>query len=59
MSLVGVKEGLELTSPMRFSGNGTLKGKVGVCPFCVKFKESVGIRFSVSQGQISSPELSY
>jgi len=59
MSLVGVKEGLNLTSPMRFSGTGTLKGKVGVCPFCVKFKESVGIRFSVSQGQISSPELSY
>ncbi len=59
MSLVGVKEGLDLTSPMRFSGTGTLKGKVGVCPFCVKFKESVGIRFSVSQGQISSPELSY
>ncbi len=59
MSLVGVKEGLDLTSPMRFSGTGTLKGKVGVCPFCIKFKESVGIRFSVSQGQISSPELSY
>ena len=59
MSLVGVKEGFDLTSPMRFAGKGTLKGKVGACPFCVKFNKSVGVKFSASHGKISAPEVSY
>ena len=70
MSLVGVKEGIQLglsmsdalatlNSPMRFAGKGTLKGKVGVCPFCVKFNKSVGVKFSASHGKISAPEVSY
>jgi hypothetical protein len=44
---------------MRFAGKGTLKGKVGVCPFCVKFNKSVGVKFSASHGKISAPEVSY
>jgi hypothetical protein len=59
MSLVGVKEGFDLTSPMRFAGKGTVKGKVGVCPFCVKFNKSVGVKFSASNGTISAPEVTY
>ena len=59
MSLVGVKEGFDLTSPMRFAGKGTVKGKVGACPFCVKFNKSVGVKFSASNGTISAPEVSY
>lgn len=70
MSLVGVKEGIQLglsmsdalatlNSPMRFAGKGTVKGKVGVCPFCVKFNKSVGVKFSASNGTISAPEVSY
>ena len=59
MSLVGVKEGLSVTSPMRFSGSGNVKGKVGCCPFCVKFNKSVKVKFEVSGGEISSPEIDY
>ncbi|MBU3665695.1 MAG: hypothetical protein FGM15_07455 [Chthoniobacterales bacterium] len=59
MSLVGSKQGLDLTGPMRFAGKGTLKGKAGACPFCVRFKKSVGIKFNVSGGDISSPDISY
>lgn len=59
MSLVGAKQGLDLTGPMRFAGKGTLKGKAGACPFCVRFKKSVGIKFNVSGGDISSPDISY
>ena len=59
MSLVGVKEGLSATSPMRFAGSGGVKGKVGCCPFCVKFNKTVKIKFEVSGGEISSPEIDY
>jgi hypothetical protein len=59
MSLVGVKEGLSATSPMRFAGSGNVKGKVGCCPFCVKFNKSVKVKFEVSGGEISSPEIDY
>jgi hypothetical protein len=44
---------------MRFAGKGTVKGKVGACPFCVKFNKSVGVKFSASNGTISAPEVSY
>jgi hypothetical protein len=59
MSLIGVKEGLSASSPMRFAGNGNVKGKVGCCPFCVKFNKSVKVKFEVSGGEISSPEIDY
>jgi hypothetical protein len=59
MSLVGVKEGLSATSPMRFSGTGKVKGKVGCCPFCVKFNKSVNVKFEVSGGEIGSPEIDF
>jgi hypothetical protein len=59
MSLIGLKQGLSLESPMRFKGIGTVKGKAGSCPFCVKFKKSVGVTFEVSGGDISSPSIDY
>lgn len=59
MSLVGVKQGLTLDSPMRFKGTGTLKGKAGSCPFCVRFRESVSVTFEVRAGDISSPSIDY
>lgn len=59
MSLIGLKQGLSLESPMRFKGIGTVKGKAGTCPFCVKFKKSIGVTFEVSGGDISSPSIDY
>ncbi len=41
VKLVGVKSGNDLSA----KGVGTIKGKVGACPFCVKFKESVEVLY--------------
>ncbi len=41
VNLIGVMSG----SSLRFTGKGTLTGKAGPCPFCVKFKESVKVTY--------------
>ena len=41
VDLVGVKRG----SDYAFNGRGGLKGKVGVCPFCIKFNKKVDIKY--------------
>jgi hypothetical protein len=41
VSLVGIKTG----NDFRFSGTGRIAGKVGKCPFCLKFGKSVGIQY--------------
>ena len=41
LDLVGLKRG----SDYSFSGRGGVKGKVGVCPFCIKFSKSVGVLY--------------
>jgi hypothetical protein len=41
VDLVGVKRG----SDYSFNGRGGVKGKVGVCPFCIKFNKKVGIKY--------------
>jgi hypothetical protein len=41
VSLTGVMAG----GSLRFSGRGTLTGKAGYCPFCVKFRESARITY--------------
>jgi hypothetical protein len=41
VALVGVKSGGELSA----SGRGTLSGKAGACPFCVKFNKSVKVTY--------------
>ncbi len=37
--LVGVKDGDDL----RMKGKGTVRGRVGACPFCVKFSKTIGV----------------
>jgi hypothetical protein len=37
--------GLVSQGSLRFNGKGSLSGKVGVCPFCIKFRESVEISY--------------
>jgi hypothetical protein len=44
VDLIGVKRG----DDFRFSGQGRIKGKVGVCPFCKKFSKTV--RFTYQGG---------
>jgi hypothetical protein len=39
--MVGVKQGDDLT----LKGTGTLSGEIGVCPFCVDFSKSVGVKY--------------
>ncbi|MGF1451871.1 MAG: hypothetical protein ACFB21_07350 [Opitutales bacterium] len=39
--LIGVKSG----DQFRFSGEGSISGKAGACPFCLKFRKSVGITY--------------
>jgi hypothetical protein len=41
VSLTGVMSG----GSLRFSGRGTLTGKAGYCPFCLKFRESAKITY--------------
>jgi hypothetical protein len=41
VKLIGVKSGGNL----RFKGNGRVSGKVGACPFCVKFGKSVDLTY--------------
>lgn len=41
VSLVGVMVG----SDLRFSGRGSLSGRVGACPFCIKFNKSARVKF--------------
>ncbi len=41
VKMVGLKSGDDL----RFNGKGRLSGKVGWCPFCVKFGKTVGITY--------------
>lgn len=46
--LVGLKQG----DALRMSGKGKIKGKVGCCPFCVKFKKQV--KFTYNNGSWSA-----
>jgi hypothetical protein len=41
VSMVGVKQG----DDYRYHGKGTIKGKAGECPFCVKFKKTVTLTY--------------
>jgi hypothetical protein len=41
VKMIGVKNGDNL----RFKGKGRLSGKVGACPFCIKFGKNVGIMY--------------
>jgi len=41
VKLIGLKSGDNL----RFNGKGRLTGKVGWCPFCIKFGKTVGITY--------------
>lgn len=56
MSLVGARQG---NGPMKFNGNGKVKGKAGACPFCVKFNKSIKVSFQVADGEIKSPSIDY
>ncbi|MEY3001109.1 MAG: hypothetical protein RL648_1323, partial [Verrucomicrobiota bacterium] len=49
VSLVGLKTG----NDYRFSGQGRIGGKVGKCPFCLKFSKSVGIEFAEMKWKLS------
>ena len=42
ITLIGVKNGNDFS----FSGTGSIKGKAGVCPLCVKFSENVTASYS-------------
>ena len=42
LSLVGVK----VADDLRFSGRGRLSGRVGSCPFCVKFGKSLQLEYA-------------
>ena len=44
VKLVGIKDGDNL----RMNGTGTISGKAGSCPFCVKFSKSV--KFTYDNG---------
>ncbi len=39
--LVGVKDGDDL----RMKGKGTVRGRVGACPFCIKFSKTIGVNY--------------
>jgi hypothetical protein len=41
VSMIGVMSG----NSLRFKGKGTLTGKAGWCPFCVKFSESASVTY--------------
>ncbi|HUL51033.1 MAG TPA: hypothetical protein VLU94_00470 [Candidatus Nitrosotalea sp.] len=41
VKMVGVKQGGDLT----LKGTGTLSGEIGVCPFCIDFSKSVGLKY--------------
>lgn len=41
VSMIGVMS----NGSLRFSGKGTLTGKAGACPFCVKFSESARVTY--------------
>jgi hypothetical protein len=41
VSMIGVMSG----NSLRFKGKGTLTGKAGWCPFCVKFSESANVTY--------------
>lgn len=43
--LIGVKSDI-----MRFKGNGKVSGKIGPCPFCIKFNKSVGFTYDEKSG---------
>ena len=43
--LIGVKSDI-----MRFRGSGRISGKVGSCPFCLKFGKSVGFTYDRNSG---------
>jgi hypothetical protein len=59
VALVGAKEGLGASNPMRFKGFASVKGKAGACPMCVKFNKKVGVGFTINGGSITSPSISY
>ena len=41
MTLIGVKQG----DNFRFRGRGGVGGKVGPCPFCLKFRKSITVTY--------------
>jgi hypothetical protein len=43
--LIGVKSDI-----MRFKGNGKISGKIGPCPFCLKFNKSIGFTYDENSG---------
>lgn len=43
--LIGAKSDI-----MRFKGTGKIKGKIGPCPFCIKFSESVSFTYDENNG---------
>jgi hypothetical protein len=43
--LIGVKSDI-----IRFKGTGKIKGRVGWCPFCVKFSQSVEFTYDKNNG---------
>lgn len=49
VSLVGMMVG----NDMRFSGRGHIGGKVGKCPFCLKFGKTVGIEYAQEKWKLS------
>ncbi len=49
VKLVGTKSGNNLTA----KGKGTIRGKVGACPLCVKFSESVSVTFKNGSWDVS------
>lgn len=49
VSLVGLKTG----NDFRFSGRGRIGGRVGKCPFCLKFNKSVDIEYAREQWKLS------
>ena len=43
--MIGVKSDI-----MRFKGSGKIRGKIGSCPFCLKFKKSVSFTYDENNG---------
>jgi hypothetical protein len=44
VSMIGSKTGTG-AGGLKYAGKGTLSGKAGACPFCVKFKKSVSVTY--------------
>lgn len=51
LCLVSIRGEIKMTlasqaGSLKGSGKGTFKAKVGACPFCVKFKKTVGVKYN-------------